>query len=128
IATGLARQETVSRAEYVAAALPAGWSPDEQAGGRTAVQRNDQEWLAYGGSNLGQRFSLAAQIDPETVSELVEVWRFNTGDHPPSERVYYSFQNTPLKIDDSLYVCSNSNQVFALDPATGEQKWHFDPG
>ena len=33
--------------------------------------------------------------------------------------MYYAFQNTPLKIGDSLYVCSPSSQVFALDPATG---------
>ncbi|QJQ96311.1 MULTISPECIES: membrane-bound PQQ-dependent dehydrogenase, glucose/quinate/shikimate family [Halomonadaceae] len=85
------------------------------------------DWIAYGGSNLAQRFSIANQITPHNVSRLEKSWEFNTGDEPPSEDAPYAFQNTPLKIGDSLYVCSQSNQVFALDPTTGEQQWHFDP-
>ena len=102
-------------------------APTSAAGGRSALMRGDDEWTAYGGSNLGQRFSPAAQVTPDNVAGLEEVWRFETNDLPANDRVFYSFQNTPLKIDDSLYVCSNSNQVYALDPATGEQQWHFDP-
>jgi quinoprotein glucose dehydrogenase len=31
-------------------------------------------------------------------------------------------------LDDTLYVCSPKNRVFALDPESGAQKWVFDPG
>ncbi|MEH6388099.1 membrane-bound PQQ-dependent dehydrogenase, glucose/quinate/shikimate family [Pseudomonas profundi] len=86
-----------------------------------------EEWRAFGGTNHGQRFSTADQITPENVAQLTQVWEFHTGDLPPNKRVAYAFQNTPIKIGDSLFVCSSSNQVFALDPATGEQQWHFDP-
>lgn len=95
--------------------------------GRAAVQRDATEWTAYGGSNLGQRFSTAAQITPQNVARLAPAWTFHTEDMPPSERVFYAFQNTPLKIDDTLYVCSNSNRVHALDAGTGEPRWAFDP-
>lgn len=84
-------------------------------------------WRAYAGSNLGQRFSSADHITPANVSRLQEAWRHRTGDLPPNERVFFSSQNTPLKVGDNLYLCSSSAQVFALDPATGEQRWHFDP-
>lgn len=92
------------------------------AGGNSAA-----EWRAHGGSHLGQGYSPAAQITPANVSRLRQVWRHQTRDLPPNERVYYSAQNTPLMVGGSLYTCSASGQVFALDPATGQERWHFDP-
>lgn len=102
-------------------------APGDQRPGRSAAMRSAQEWTAYGGSNLGQRFSPAVQITRANVGRLEPAWTFRTGDMAPSESVFFAFQNTPLKIDDSLYVCSSSNQVFALDPATGALQWHFNP-
>lgn len=86
-----------------------------------------QDWSAYGGSNLGRRFSSATQITPANVQNLQEAWRFSTEDMPANDRVFFSAQNTPLKVGDSLYVCSSGNKVFALDPATGALQWRFDP-
>lgn len=87
----------------------------------------DTEWLAYGGTALAQRFSTANQITPDNTHQLEKAWEFNTGDTPHSDSTPYAFQNTPLKVGNSVYVCTQSNQVFALDPASGEQQWHFDP-
>lgn len=101
---------------------------ERQAMGRAAAAPGADEWTAYGGSNLGQRYAQATQITRDNVGQLESVWSFHTGDMAPNERVFFAFQNTPLKIDDSLYVCSSSGQVFALHPATGAQQWHFDPG
>lgn len=95
--------------------------------GRAASAPGAEEWTAYGGSNLGQRFAQASQITRDNVGQLEPAWTFRTGDMAPNERVFFAFQNTPLKIGDSLYVCSSSGQVFALHPATGTQQWHFDP-
>src|SRR3546814_17624297 len=39
----------------------------------------------------------------------------------------YGAENTPLKIGDSLYVCTPKNIILALDPVTGRQRWRFDP-
>ncbi|KKO00476.1 hypothetical protein LCGC14_0125670 [marine sediment metagenome] len=94
---------------------------------RAATRRGPEEWTAYGGSNLGQGFSTAAMITPDNVANLKKRWEFQTGDEAPGDRVFQAFQNTPLKIDDSLYLCSSSNQVFALNPSNGHQQWHFDP-
>src|SRR6185436_3541919 len=38
-----------------------------------------------------------------------------------------NFQNTPLMIDNVLYVSTPYNRVAALDAETGAQKWVFDP-
>ena len=37
------------------------------------------------------------------------------------------FQATPLFVENSVIFCSPFNEVIALDPGTGAQKWRFDP-
>jgi quinoprotein glucose dehydrogenase len=101
------------------------------------LDHNDADtWVAYGANNRATRFSPANQITPENVAKLDVAWHFHTGDLPerrgsalPQETgaVRYAFQNTPLKVNDTLYVCTPSQQVIALDPATGQQKWRFNP-
>ena len=85
------------------------------------------EWPAFGGSPLAHRFTPAAAITPANVGALEEVWSYRTGDLSPSERVFFSAQNTPILAGGRLFVCSPSNRVFALDPATGTELWSYDP-
>jgi quinoprotein glucose dehydrogenase len=51
------------------------------------------------------------------------VWTFHTGDTPKK----YGSELTPLKIGDAIYGCSGMDKVFALDAATGEKRWMYDP-
>ncbi len=85
------------------------------------------EWHAYGRTTHGQRFSPLTQITPENVNQLQVAWTFNTGqirsDADPEETTY---QVTPLKIGNMLYLCTPFGDVIALDPETGEQIWRFD--
>jgi quinoprotein glucose dehydrogenase len=37
------------------------------------------------------------------------------------------FEATPLLVEDSLIFCSPFNEVIALDPGGGAQKWRYDP-
>jgi hypothetical protein len=37
------------------------------------------------------------------------------------------FEATPLLVENSLILCTPFNEVIALDPETGSQKWRFDP-
>lgn len=85
------------------------------------------EWPAYGGSALGAAYSPAGLITRDNLQDLDEAWRFQTGDMPPNDRVFYSAQNTPVFAAGLLYTCSPSNEVFALDPASGQLVWEFDP-
>lgn len=124
-------------------------SPDHSANGAYAqaqlsadnpeapLDANDEEnWLAYGANNHATRFSPAGQITRENVAGLREAWHFHTGDLPPSDeptlppehgKIRYGFQNTPLKVGNFLYVCTPSQQVIALDPASGQERWRFNP-
>jgi quinoprotein glucose dehydrogenase len=93
----------------------------------SAAATAETDWTHYGGSPLGQGYTEAAMITPDNVSGLREVWRFRTKDMPPSDKVSYSAQNTPVYAEGRLFACSPSNHVFALDPATGDLLWGFDP-
>lgn len=87
------------------------------------------EWHAYGRTNHGQRYSPLAQITPDNVSQLEVAWHYKTGDMrgQPGDPVETTFEVTPLKIGDRLYLCTPHQSVIALDATTGEQVWRYDP-
>ena len=87
-------------------------------------------WEHWGGDRGGSRFSPLDQITPANVGNLVRAWEFRTGDldvRPPEVMKRTKFQATPLLVEDSLIFCSPFNEVIALDPGSGAQKWRYDP-
>ncbi|MCR9096219.1 MAG: pyrroloquinoline quinone-dependent dehydrogenase [bacterium] len=90
------------------------------------------EWPSYGNDSGGTRYSPLAQIRSENVACLEEVWRFETGDLPGARggqtRSPFASETTPILVDETLYLCTPTNFVIAVDPATGEERWRFDPG
>jgi quinoprotein glucose dehydrogenase len=87
-------------------------------------------WEHWGGDRGGSRFSPLNQITPDNVGNLVRAWEFRTGDldtRAPEVMKRTKFQATPLLVEDSLIFCSPFNEVIALDPGSGAQKWRYDP-
>ncbi|MEH2499280.1 quinoprotein glucose dehydrogenase [Bradyrhizobium sp. AZCC 1678] len=87
-------------------------------------------WEHWGGDRGGTRFSPLNQITPDNVGNLVRAWEFRTGDldtRAPEVMKRTKFQATPLLVEDSLIFCSPFNEVIALDPGSGAQKWRYDP-
>ncbi|MDA8456703.1 membrane-bound PQQ-dependent dehydrogenase, glucose/quinate/shikimate family [Acidovorax sp. GBBC 3334] len=89
----------------------------------------DGEWHAYGRTGYGQRFSPLAQITPANASQLQMAWEYRTGDlrgkdGDPEETTY---EVTPLKIGNRLFLCTPHQSVIALDATTGKQLWRYDP-
>ncbi|OLU27318.1 membrane-bound PQQ-dependent dehydrogenase, glucose/quinate/shikimate family [Pseudomonas sp. PA15(2017)] len=92
------------------------------------VARSQNEWLAYGGSKKGDRYSSAALITPQNVGRLEKVWEYRTGDLPgPGDPTEFTNQVTPLKVGDTLYICTPHSIAIALDADTGEERWRYDP-
>jgi len=86
------------------------------------------EWHFYGRSPYGQRYSPLDQITVENVDKLELAWTYQTGDvRLPSDVTETTYQVTPLKIGDNLYICTPHNLAIAVDAATGQEKWRFDP-
>src|SRR5690606_12082296 len=83
------------------------------------------DWVAYGRGYDALRFTPLAQIDRGNVGRLERAWTFHTGDLPETR---WGAETTPIKVADTLYLCSARNILFALDARTGKQRWRFDPG
>jgi len=84
---------------------------------------HEGEWDAYGAGASAQRYSDATQITPDNVKNLEQAWVFHTGGLNDK----YGSELTPLKIGNRIYGCSGMNVMFALDPATGQKIWSYDP-
>ncbi|WDR02203.1 hypothetical protein PSQ19_16370 [Devosia algicola] len=86
------------------------------------------DWPAYGGSTLADRYSPLDQINVENVGKLEKRWEFRTGDMPNEKtKGKYSPETTPIKIGNTIYMCSATNELIALDAATGLERWSLRP-
>ncbi|MBB3227955.1 quinoprotein glucose dehydrogenase [Luteibacter sp. Sphag1AF] len=86
------------------------------------------DWTDYGGTPYGQRYSPLTQITPDNVSKLKVAWQIETGDKVgPDDPTETTSENTPLKIGDTIYICTPHSRVLAVDAATGQKRWEYDP-
>ena len=88
------------------------------------------DWNAFGRTPEATRYSPANQINAQNVGALKVAWEFNTGDLPsayPDQMKLHTFEATPLKIGELVYICTPHNIVIALDADTGKQRWRHDP-
>ncbi|CAN7656047.1 glucose/quinate/shikimate family membrane-bound PQQ-dependent dehydrogenase [Mesorhizobium amorphae] len=86
------------------------------------------EWHFYGRTQYGQRYSPLDQITSDNVANLQPAWTYRTGDiKGPDDVGETTYQVTPLKIGDALYICTPHNFAIAIDAATGKEKWRYDP-
>ena len=89
-----------------------------------------EQWGSYGGDPGGSRYSQASEINTTNVTRLKVTWTFHTGALQHETRLIRkaAFETTPILFETKLFLTTPYDQVFALDPATGEKSWDFDPG
>jgi quinohemoprotein ethanol dehydrogenase len=77
-------------------------------------------WLTHGRTYLEQRHSPLTAINKDTLSRLAPAWvhEFDT---------YRGQEATPLVADGVLYTTTAWSKAYALNAATGELIWSFDP-
>ena len=80
-------------------------------------------WRIYGGNKEANHYSSLTQIDTNNVSQLQVSWTYHTGDADSMTQI----QVNPIIIDSTLYGVSPKLKLFALDAASGTQKWVFNP-
>lgn len=97
-----------------------------QAAPLQVVQGSDGagDWPHYGNVLGGTRFSPLSQINQTNVARLESAWTYRTG---VMAGTGLGFQATPLMVNDTVYLCTPTNIVIALDPETGKRRWQFDP-
>ncbi len=93
------------------------------ANGKTDPAR---EWRWYGGDAAASRYSACDAIKPSNVNELRVAWVHKTQD--ANERPATMIECTPIVVDGVMYITTARARVQALNAATGEWLWTFDPG
>jgi quinoprotein glucose dehydrogenase len=68
-------------------------------------------------------------ITRDNIARLEVAWTYRTGeaDSRFATTKPTAFEATPLVVDGTMYVGTPLGRVIALDPATGQQQWVFDP-
>lgn len=78
------------------------------------------DWAHYLGHPTSNQYSTLDQINTDNVKNLRVAWMYDTGDSA-------NYQVNNLIIDGRLYTATPHSRVMALDGATGEHLWTFDP-
>lgn len=79
-----------------------------------------EDWPAPAGTLENHAFSPLAQIHTGNIAELVPVWIYSTG-------VEGALETSPIVVGNTLYATTAGGRVVALNAATGEELWTFDP-
>lgn len=82
-------------------------------------------WEAYSGTKDGMRYSSNDQVNISNVKNLEVAWRYSSRDKDSLNRSQN--QCNPIIVDGILYGTSPMLKLFALDAASGREKWVFDP-
>lgn len=82
-----------------------------------------RKWNHFGGSHENIHYSTLDQITPDNVDQLEVAWTYETGDAFEGSEM----QCNPIIIDGVMYATTPKLRVIALDAATGQLKWSFDP-
>ena len=83
------------------------------------------QWRTYAGSKDGIRYSSDDEINIDNVTQLEVAWKYSSKDKDKNDRSQN--QCNPIVIDGVLFGTSPRAKLFALDAATGIEKWTFDP-
>ena len=91
---------------------------------------SEGDWRHHGGNHNSDKYSPLDQIDGSNFSELELAWRYRSPDLDLPEDLAYptgDYRAVPLVVDGIMYVNSNHGLISALNSATGEELWVFDP-
>lgn len=112
---------------WIALALPLiACAPDAEQIAPTAIG----DWRHAGGSHASQKYAPLDQIDAGNFNTVEIAWRWQTADARIPQDLDFptgDYRAVPLVVNGVMYTNTNHGQVAALNPATGEELWVFDP-
>ena len=103
------------------------------------------QWRFFGGDSGSTKYSPLDQIDKDNVADLQIAWRWESVDGQfDLDRLLQEYPNlqvpndvdevqignlkaAPLMVDGVLYISTPFSQAAAIDAATGETLWVYDP-
>ncbi len=94
----------------------------------TRVEAGPEDWPEVGHGAGATRYSPLTQINRSNVKSLRLAWSYALDPAvDPAQKPYVAFEATPLELDDSVYFCTPTNSIVALDANTGAPRWKFVP-
>lgn len=88
---------------------------------RKASDAVGHDWPVSNGDAAADHYSKLAQINRQNVHALRMAWKFDTGEAG-------GLESNPIVVAGVLYTYTPSQQVIALDAASGKLLWKFDSG
>jgi quinoprotein glucose dehydrogenase len=82
-------------------------------------------WPQYKGSNENIHYSSLTEVDTTNVKQLQVAWTYHTRDADSAN--HSQIQCNPIVIDGVMYGTTPKMKLFAIDAATGKEKWQFNP-
>ncbi len=82
----------------------------------------DVDWAVNGGAD-NIRYTTLSQISPANVARLQVAWTYDAHDAFKDSEM----QSNPIIVDGMLYATTPKLRVIALNAATGQEIWSFDP-
>ena len=85
-----------------------------------APQGAGEDWSSYLGHPTSNQYSLLEQINTQNVNQLEVAWTYVSGDSA-------MYQTNNLIADGVVFTATPYSRIVAIDGATGEELWTFDP-
>jgi quinohemoprotein ethanol dehydrogenase len=85
-----------------------------------ASDREPENWLTIGRDRSEGYYSPLTNIDEHNVARLGFAWDYDLG-------TYRGQEASPLVVDGVMYTSGTWGYVYALNAATGQELWKFDP-
>lgn len=92
-----------------------------------ALAQDAVEWRSYGGDAGNTHYSSLEHVNRSNVGELTLAWRYASAAGAPLPHSS-ELQVNPIVVDGVLYGRNPLYNVFAIDAATGRERWTFTPG
>ncbi len=83
-----------------------------------AADKDGNNFLHSNANYANSRYYAAKQITTANVASLRPAFTFQT-------EVLESMETAPIVVDGTMYITTSYNHVYAIDPVTGKQKWHY---
>jgi quinohemoprotein ethanol dehydrogenase len=117
---------SMSACDHGSPPVPASNAARTRAGALDAARlaqaaREPDQWFTTGRDASGSYYSPLADISADNVTRLGFAWQYGFGTRRGLEA-------TPVVIDGTLYASGNFGRVYAIDAATGKERWTYDPG
>ena len=85
-----------------------------------ASGEDGRNWAAWGRTFDEQRYSPLDQVNRENIDRLGLAWTYEL------DKVW-SVSSQPLAVDGVIYIAVGYSEVHAIDAATGQTLWHYNP-